>query len=103
MFKLQPNPTFTAKVALSVPGKAAMEVIDVEYKHHNRQQLKEFYEGLPGKSDLEMLTEIMVGWKGPDAAFGRESLETMIENYPASAGELFEGFRKNLQESRAKN
>lgn len=103
MFKLQPNPTFIAKAALSVPGQAAPASIDVEYKHLSRPQLKAFYGGLADKTDAEALSEIMVGWKGPDAPFSQESLETLLDNYPASGGELFAAFRQNLQESRVKN
>lgn len=103
MFKLQPNPTFTTKVSLSVPGSDKPASIEVEFKHLSRPKIKAFFEGLEGKTDAEALSEIMVGWSGPDGDFNRDNLQALLDNYPASGGELFDAFRRDLMEARQKN
>lgn len=103
MFKLQPNPTFTSKVPLSIPGEPKPATITVTFKHLSRPKIKEFFNKLEGKADVEALGEIIVGWEGPDAPYNEESLQALLDNYPASAAELFEAFRADLMESRRKN
>ncbi|WP_306602495.1 phage tail assembly chaperone [Azonexus sp.] len=103
MLKIKPKDTFKAKVGLSVPGSEKLEVISVEYRHLSRSALQEYYAGLKGKTDAEGLAEIMRGWDGPDAAYSPESLQELLDNYPASAGELYESFRAELVESKRKN
>ena len=103
MFKINPNPTFTAKVPLSVPGESKRATVDVEFKHLSRKAIQEFFQNLEGKTDAESLGEIIVGWKGIDAPFSAQSLETLLDNYPAAGRELFEAFRVELMEARAKN
>lgn len=103
MFKINPNPTFTAKVPLSIPGEAKPAMVDVEFKHLSKKAIKAFFENLEGKSDAESLGEIIVGWKGIDAPFSAETLEKLLDNYPAAGRELFDAFRVELMEARAKN
>jgi len=103
MFKLNPNPTFTAKVPLSVPGSDKLVNVDIEFKHLSRKAIKTYFEGLEGKTDSEALGEIIVGWKGIDETFSAEALECLLDNYPASGGELFAAFRAELMEARRKN
>ena len=103
MFKLNPNPTFTAKVPLSIPGESKRATVDVEFKHLSRKAIQEFFQNLEGKTDAESLAEIIVSWKGIDAAYSAETLATLLDNYPAAGRELFEAFRLELMEARAKN
>lgn len=103
MFKLTPNPTFTAKVPLSVPGQDKPANVDIEFKHLSRPKIKTYFEGLEGKTDTDALGEIIIGWKGIDEDYSPEALQELLDNYPAAAGELFEAFRKELMEARRKN
>lgn len=103
MFKLQPDPTFTSKVHLSVPGQTNQAPVTVTFKHLSRPKIKAFFEGLEGKTDHEALSEVIVGWEGIDASYDAGSLKSLLDNYPASGGELFEAFRRDLMESRRKN
>ena len=103
MFKLNPNPTFTAAASISVPGSKAPVSIEIEFKHLSKKEIKAYFEGLSGKSDDEALGEIVVGWKGIDSPFSQEALATFLDKYPKSAAELFETFRFELMEARAKN
>lgn len=101
--KLQPNPTFTAAAEISVPGQDKPAKITVTFKHLARTKIKDFFADLDGKTDADALIEIMTGWDGVDEKFSLEALTELLDNYPAAGGELFECFRKNLLESRAKN
>lgn len=103
MFKLNPNPTFTVKVALSVPGQAEPKPVDITFKHLARPQIREFFAGLEGKTDQEALAEVVTGWGGVDVPFSPEALGSLLDNYPPAGGELFEAFRRELMESRRKN
>lgn len=101
--KLQPNPTFTATADISVPGQERPAKITVTFRHLSRNKLKDFFAGLEGKPDTESLAEIITGWDGVDEKFSPEALAEFLDNYPTAAAELYESFRKNLLESRAKN
>ena len=101
--KLQPNPTFACDVALSVPGQAKQAKISVTFRHFSRPQIKDYFEGLQGKTDADALGAIITGWSGVDVDYDADALASLLDNYPASAGELFEAFRRELLEARSKN
>lgn len=101
--KLQPNPTFTARVELSVPGSDKPAKVGITFKHLARPQIKDYFGNLEGKIDSEALGEIITGWEDIDGKYSPEALAELLDNYPAAGGELFEAFRKNLLESRTKN
>lgn len=103
MFKINPKPVFRATVPLSVPGSDKPAAISVDFKHLGKSALRDYFAGLEGKSDAEALGEIVTGWEGVDAPFSADALGQLLDNYPAAAGELFEAFRRELLEARAKN
>ena len=103
MFKLQPNPTFKTKVAISVAGEKRQPEIEVEFKYLNRERVREYFDNLQGKTDAEALAEIIVGWSGVDEAYSPEALAILLDNYPAAAADLFESFRRELLEAKRKN
>ena len=103
MFKLQPNPTFKAKVGISVAGASRPAEIDVEFKYLSKEGIKDYFDNLQGKVDAEALAEIIVGWTGPDQAYSAEALALLLDNYPAAASDLFDCFRRELLEAKRKN
>ena len=106
MFKLQPNPTFWAKVQIQIPGQEKPGQIEVQYKHFSRADLKAFFEMMASseqKTDQEHLAEIVVGWRGVDAEFSLENLDKLLDMYPTAAKELFSAFSSELLEARVKN
>lgn len=102
MFKLQPNPTFTSKVSISVPGGKAVQV-GIVFRHLSRKALKDYFAGLEGRADEDALAEIVTGWEGIDAPYSAENLATLIDNYPGAAMELFDAFRRDLLDAARKN
>jgi hypothetical protein len=103
MFKLTPNPTFKAKVLLSVPGQEKPIPVEVEFKHLDNDALLAYYETLTAKTNAAGLMDIIVSWSGFDAGFSSESLDTLLKNYPTAAGELYTAYRRELMESKTKN
>ena len=103
MFKLQPNPTFKARVPITIPGQPKPADVEMEFKHLSREAVKTYFEQLPGKTDAEALDEIVVGWSGVDQAYSTEALAVLLDNYPSAAASIFETFRRELFEARAKN
>lgn len=103
MFKLTPKPTFWAKAQISIPGQEKPGQIEVEFKHLGRDGLKEFFGNLDGKTDVEALLDIALDWKGVDGDFSTENFELLLNNYPSAAFSLFEAFRKEAIEAKAKN
>ena len=103
MFKINPNPTFKATVQISVPGSDKPAAITVDFKHLSKSALRDYFSSLEGKTDTEALASVITGWQGIDADYSADALGQLIDNYPASAGELFEAFRRELLEARRKN
>lgn len=103
MFKLQAEPTFWAKAPISVPGQAAPVPLDVEYRWLGREQLRAFLDTLAERSDIDLLGEIVVGWKGVDAPFSVDALARLIDQYPRAADAIFDTWRSELLEAKAKN
>jgi hypothetical protein len=103
MLKLQPNPTFRAAAQISIPGEASPARVEVEFRHLGREALTTYFQGLEGRSDLDALADIVVGWSGVDAAFSREALAALLDAYPTAALALFEAFRRECLEAKAKN
>ena len=103
MFKLQSNPTFKVKVPISVAGEKRQPEIEVEFKYLNKEAVKAYFDGLPGKTDAEALAEIVVGWAGVDEAYSPEALAMLVDNYPAAAADLFGTFQRELLEAKRKN
>ena len=103
MFKLQPNPTFKAKVPITIPGQDKPALVEMEFRHMSREAVKAFFEGIAGKSDADALSEIVAGWSGVDQAYSAEALAVMLDNYLSAAAAIYETFRRELFEARAKN
>ncbi len=106
MFKLKPNPTFKANV--SIPSTDGAGVIEFEFKHKTRKEVKTYFESLgegdAAKSDTEALSDLIVGWgKSVDCEYNAENLETLLDNYPAAAKVIFEAYNKALFEGQQKN
>lgn len=103
MFKLSPNSSFWAKVQLSVPGNEKPVVVELEFKYQSKTALKNYFDSLENKKDAEALGEIVLNWKGVDAEFSRENLETLLENYSAAAREIFMAYQREILEAKVKN
>lgn len=102
-FKLQPKPTFWAKVSISVPGQDKPAVIDVEFRHKTKGELRDFFDAIPVRDDLDMITEIVCGWRGVDTEFSVDALGELIDNYPQSALGIITAYQSAIFEAKRKN
>jgi hypothetical protein len=103
--KLQPNPTFWTPVPISVPGSEKPAIVDIEFVHKTKEQIKDFYEALQkeDRSDEAILGDIIKTWKGIDAEYSPSALRDLLSNYPASGLEILKAYGAALTESRRKN
>lgn len=109
MFKLQPDPTFSAKVPLSVPGMEKPLAVTIVFRHKSKTAFQDYLARMPGRADVDNLDEIIVQWAGligPDgveAPYSREALATLLENYPTAPGEIFSAYSAEITQAKRKN
>ena len=114
MLKLNPNPTFSAEVSITVPGEKEPGTVTLVFKYLGRKDFAEFLKRTgeekddndkvvkPAKSDIEVFSEIVLGWDIPDE-FSPKNVAIFLDNYPAAAGEVYTQYARLLFESRVKN
>jgi len=115
MFKITPNPTFKATVAIPVHGGDAQELV-VLFRHKDETELDEFYSRLElhGKKhaktvkariecDADVLLEFMADWEDADEEFCRESLIKLISNYKAAARCFLKTYETEMHQAAIKN
>lgn len=124
MLKLNPDPTFKADVAITVPGQSEPGTISLTFKYRSRKEYADFLnwlkgddvadevendeeaeavEKVSGKTTAEAFPEFVSGWKGMNAKFTPENIEIFLDNYPAAYMEIFSQYSKLLLASRVKN
>ncbi len=105
MLKLQPNPTFWAKVGIPVPGQAEPATIECEFAHMDRDEFRQFAspEAAATRSDAESLARILRGWKGVDTTFSPEAVATLCRQYHGAAFAISSAFVQELTKARLGN
>lgn len=115
MLKLNPKPTFDADVKITVPGQSEAGTMKLTFRYlpkaESRALMKRLVEEKDENGDVvqkaitedELVSEIVVGWKGIDADFNAENLLTFLNNYPAAAWDIINAYSHLVHESRVKN
>lgn len=108
MLKITPNPTFEAKVGISVAGQVAKETITLIFKHQNRESAKEWVRrcqqaGGNLKEEAMILAEVIDDWSGVDVPFTSESLIQLMSNYQAAGMEIFNAYMAELSGAKQGN
>ena len=109
MFQVNPNPTFSAAVELSVPGVVQPLEVQFTFKHKGKKELTGWIADAPQKDDASVLSEVIVGWSGmkdsagADVAYSFTALSDLLDAYPASHGEIFRTYLNELTASKRKN
>ncbi len=109
MFKINPAPTFRAKVPLTVPGEDARAVVEFEFRHKGRTAFATWWDSIGERDDPAVLADVIVSWtgviddKGAEVPFSADVLAQVLDNYPASAFDILGAYRRALWESREKN
>lgn len=101
MFKLQPNPTFKAKVAIPLPGQKKAGEIEFEFRHFSLSKWEAIAAERPVRDVL--IDDIIVGWSGVEEAFSKEALVVLFDEYPGAAAAVFDTFVAELFGAKRKN
>ncbi len=110
MLKLVPNPTFKAKVPVYVPGNDDPVMVEFEFKHKTRSDLKALVERMNGESkgkkaqptDEDVILDLVEGWELDDP-FNAASVKQLVENYHGVAVSVFNTYISAINQARAKN
>lgn len=108
-FRINPAPTFRAKVPLSVPGADARGVVEIEFRHKGRAAYAAWWDSIGQRGDAEVLDEIIAGWsdviddKGEPVAYSLDALRLLVDRFPASGLEILAHYKRALWEAKEKN
>lgn len=107
MFVLQPNPTFDYPVDISIPGGDAKPITFV-FKYRDAESLLAFMESMTAdtkkpRKDIDILMDMIGGWKDVDSEFSKENLALLIKNYPLAKQEIFNGYLDAFYKGKEKN
>lgn len=100
-FKTAAKPTFTACVAIPVPGEAASP-LNVTFLHKRKSALREWIDASKDKDDLAALMEVMQGWDA-DAPFSEAALCGVLEDFPGAALALYRAYVEESTGAARKN
>lgn len=123
VFKINPDPTFSTFVRLTVPGNAVPARISITWRHKTAEGLDEWYLRNVDRKSANALDEVIDGWGAPaqnetgdeesgiapigadgeKLPYTREALATLLSNYPTATSELVRGYLLALKESKVKN
>lgn len=93
-FKLDPNPTFKAKVQIPVPGSRPAEV-EFEFKHFTRDEYASIFTGETAPTDKDLIVKVTKGWELDDE-FNAENVERLLQNYQGAAAAIIKKFADEL-------
>jgi hypothetical protein len=100
--KLQPDPTFKAKVAIPVPG-AEPASVEFTFKHRSKDEMDRFLKSVADmEGDFEMVMAVATGWDLVDE-FTAANVKALIGNYIAAPAAIFEAYLAELAGNRRKN
>ena len=106
MLALQPKPTFTKEVVLTVPGGGEGKFKAV-FQHKTKTELQAFFASISDEKnprpDIESVMEILVGWEGVDQKFSKENVEILLENYFGAALAILNAYSLGYFEAKEKN
>ncbi len=103
MAKLQltASPTFKCNVLIPVPGKKPVPV-EFNFKGRTKDEFKSFIDTIGDREDVDVILDIATGWE-LEEAFGRESVELLLQNYLGSARVIIEKYIGELTAARLGN
>lgn len=125
MINLDPSATFSAEVAIPVPGKAEPVKVAFEFRalprkritsllilarltrawigRRWRERLRLCWRAKRLATVVDMLDECVVGWEGIEPAYSREVLKSLLLEYPGTHMSIFATFVNAWHEERIKN
>lgn len=101
-FKLKANPTFKRTIQIKDLDGNASE-LKLVMKHMRRSVLKEFSEALTGRSDDDIVADIVVGWEDVDTEFSQDALRELLQEYAGAAALIWIDYQAAYQDAARKN
>jgi hypothetical protein len=101
MFKLIPDPVFTATVL--IPNGDAPIPLKLKFIRKSKEDIAEWIEAAANRSDPDSLAEIIDGWVDVDAAYTTDRLKDLLSNYSGAGMAIFKGYLNGLSEAARKN
>ena len=99
--RLDPAPTFKAKVGIPVPGLGPADV-EFTFHHRSRKEITAWRDAAAEATDAEAVMQMALGWDLDDE-FNAENVERLCDNYPGAGTAIFVGYLAELRGARAKN
>jgi hypothetical protein len=109
LLRINPAPTFTAPVRITVPGQDEPATIQFTFAHRGKKDLRDWVARAADRADPEFLGEVVRGWSGvldrddADVPFTPEAFARLLDAYPAAGTEIFQAYMGAFHEARAKN
>jgi hypothetical protein len=109
MFKINPAPTFTVPVPLSVPGLPEPLEVNINFKHKSRAALAKYLAELGGREHTAYLHEVIDSWTGVHNDAGEPvpysitALSDLLGNYSVAHAEILAAYTRELTEAKRKN
>lgn len=90
-FKLDPKPTFTAKVPVPIPGEAA-EMVEFTFRHRTTDAMSEFVgKEAPKMTNAQIVMACASGWEYEEP-FEAEQVERFNQNFPGGCRAVYETY-----------
>ena len=99
--KLNPDPTFKAKVAIPVPGAKPAHV-EFTFKHKTRQHVLAWLEDRREDDEVGVFREIVAGWELDDE-FSDENIKRLCDNYAGAGFAVLNTYLDELRGARSGN
>lgn len=110
MFKIVPNPSFAAQVAITRLGEAQPGLITFTFKNLGHRELKAWVDRSKDvANDAVWLGEVIEGWEGPVGAddqplpYSQAALAQLFNDFPTASQEVYTGYLKARVEVRSGN
>lgn len=105
MFKIVPDPLFTADVPLTVPGQAETVPVRMTFRYKDKAGLIDFEKRCMDKETAveDLLGEIIEDWNGVDAPCTPDAIKQICAHYVTAPAEIISAFNKELVRSKIKN
>lgn len=112
MFRLDPNPTFSAPVLLTRPGSEPPVKVSITFKHKTWRELNAWLaRAADYPSDVEFVGEVIEAWgpefvEGPEdtpVPYSSEALAKLLDRFPRAGTDIVRDYRKGLGDARAGN
>lgn len=105
MLKINPDPTFTVDVEITIPGQNKAGTLPITFNYKDRDQLKDFL-GRVRATEIDgkqAVAEIVKTWEWPEYEYTPENLAQFLNNYPAADVDIVACYRRMSFDSRVKN